>query len=98
MNQLARAVIERTEQLADRVDAIAEKHPGKNPAAVALGRRGGLKGGRARMDSLMAEQRNGLAIKAAIVGLTSERELEIEKVTQAKAAANIKAKQMLLSQ
>jgi hypothetical protein len=38
---------------------------GKNPAAVALGRLGGLKGGRARADKLTAEQRSEIARKAA---------------------------------
>lgn len=37
----------------------------KNPAAVALGRRGGLKGGKARAASLTAEQRSEIARKAA---------------------------------
>lgn len=37
----------------------------KNPAAVALGRRGGLKGGKARADSLSAERRSEIAKKAA---------------------------------
>ena len=38
----------------------------KNPAAVALGRLGGLKGGRARMGKLTPEQRKEMARKAAI--------------------------------
>jgi len=38
---------------------------GKNPAAVALGRQGGLKGGKARADSLSAKQRKQIAKKAA---------------------------------
>jgi hypothetical protein len=38
---------------------------GKNPAAVALGRRGGLKGGRARAETLSAEERHSIAVKAA---------------------------------
>ncbi len=38
---------------------------GKDPAAVALGRRGGLKGGRARADKLTADQRSEMARKAA---------------------------------
>lgn len=38
---------------------------GKDPAAVALGRRGGLKGGRARAAKLTAEQRSSIARKAA---------------------------------
>jgi hypothetical protein len=58
VNQLARSVI-------DRIEEIAEEHPGKNPAAVALGRKGGLKGGRARMESLTADERRKLARKAA---------------------------------
>jgi hypothetical protein len=37
----------------------------KDPAAVALGRRGGLKGGKARMGALTPEQRRRLAKKAA---------------------------------
>jgi hypothetical protein len=37
----------------------------KNPAAVALGRLGGLKGGRARAESLSKAQRKKIAQKAA---------------------------------
>jgi hypothetical protein len=55
---MARAVIERIERLVDEA-------PGKNPAAVALGRKGGLKGGRARMDALSPEKRRELGLKAA---------------------------------
>lgn len=43
----------------------ADDKPAKNPAAVELGRRGGLKGGRARADKLSAEQRSEIAKKAA---------------------------------
>jgi hypothetical protein len=39
--------------------------PQKNPAAVALGRLGGLKGGPARAAKLTAEQRTEIARKAA---------------------------------
>lgn len=38
---------------------------GKNPAAVALGKLGGQKGGKARAESLTAEQRKAIAKKAA---------------------------------
>jgi hypothetical protein len=38
---------------------------GKNPAAVALGRRGGLKGGPARAAELSPEDRKRIAQKAA---------------------------------
>lgn len=37
----------------------------KNPAAVALGRLGGLKGGKARAEKLSAQKRTEIARKAA---------------------------------
>jgi hypothetical protein len=45
----------------------SEKKPdtGKNPNAVALGRLGGLKGGRARLEKMTPEQRQEIARKAA---------------------------------
>ena len=39
--------------------------PAKNPAAVALGRLGGLKGGKARAEKLSARRRKDIAKKAA---------------------------------
>jgi hypothetical protein len=39
--------------------------PEKNPAAVSLGRLGGLKGGKARADKLTPEARKQIAKKAA---------------------------------
>jgi hypothetical protein len=39
--------------------------PAKNPAAVALGRLGGLKGGKARAANLSAAKRKAIAKKAA---------------------------------
>jgi len=46
-----------------------EPHPSekleKDPAAVSLGRRGGLKGGRARAEKLSADEREAIARKAA---------------------------------
>jgi hypothetical protein len=39
--------------------------PNKDPKAVTLGRMGGLKGGRARADSLTPEKRKEIAKKAA---------------------------------
>ncbi|MEI8191658.1 MAG: hypothetical protein WCI75_18245 [candidate division NC10 bacterium] len=38
----------------------------KNPAAVALGRLGGLKGGKARAEKLSARKRKAIAQKAAM--------------------------------
>lgn len=61
-----------TNQLAKLIDDIAtgeqeekDQESGKNPAAVALGRLGGLKGGKARAKSLTPEQRSEIAKKAA---------------------------------
>jgi len=47
--------------------ATASQAPstGKDPAAVALGRRGGLKGGKARAAKLTPAQRSAIARKAA---------------------------------
>jgi len=53
------------------IDAISGDLPveqpdsGKNPAAVALGRLGGLKGGKARAKKLSAKKRIQIAQKAA---------------------------------
>ncbi len=46
---------------------VEDKEPdtGKNPAAVALGRKGGLKGGKARWANLTPEQRSEAASLAA---------------------------------
>lgn len=46
-------------------DMDTADHESKNPAAVALGRLGGLKGGRARAEKLTAAQRSEIARKAA---------------------------------
>lgn len=44
----------------------AKPEPEKNPAAVALGRLGGLKGGKARAAKLSPAKRKAIAKKAAI--------------------------------
>ncbi len=46
--------------------ATDEAHIVKNPAAVALGRLGGLKGGKARAAKLSPERRTEIAKKAAL--------------------------------
>lgn len=64
LNQLAEAIV----QEATGDAAAAQPEPpadGKNPAAVALGRLGGLKGGKARAASLSARKRSQIAQKAA---------------------------------
>jgi hypothetical protein len=57
-NELAKSVI-------DEIIAETEARPGKDPLAVLLGRRGGLKGGKARAEKLSDEQRSQIARKAA---------------------------------
>lgn len=49
----------------DAVIAKTEGEPVKNPAAVALGRMGGLKGGKARAEAMTPKQRTASAKKAA---------------------------------
>jgi len=46
-------------------EAIETSKSEKNPAAVALGRLGGLKGGKARAEKLSSEQRREIAKRAA---------------------------------
>lgn len=60
MNQLASLVV----GLATG-EAPAEPDTGKNPAAVALGRLGGLKGGKARAKALTKKERSQAARRAA---------------------------------
>jgi hypothetical protein len=52
---------------------------GKNPAAVALGRLGGAKGGKARAAKLSKQQRSALAKKAAKVRWKQREEAESVK-------------------
>lgn len=62
LNALAASIV------GDATDETPAPEPtvnGKDPAAVALGRKGGLKGGKARAEKLTAEQRSAAAKKAA---------------------------------
>ncbi len=62
-NQLARLMVDiATGEVNDSEDEPALV---KNPAAVALGRLGGQRGGKARANKLTPEQRKEIAIKAA---------------------------------
>jgi hypothetical protein len=45
---------------------VEQPDSGKNPAAVALGRLDGLKGGKARAERLSAKRRQAIARKAAL--------------------------------
>ena len=63
-NVAAHSVMERIITKSDPESAPAKPHR-KNPAAVALGRRGGLKGGKARAAALTPEERSQIARRAA---------------------------------
>ena len=52
---------------------------GKDPAAVALGRKGGLKGGKARAASMTPKQRTAAAKKAAAARWGKKPEKKSEK-------------------
>jgi hypothetical protein len=62
-NQLAACIVAISTQEQDEPQTDVSE--GKNPAAVSLGRLGGLKGGRARAASLSPEKRAEIAQKAA---------------------------------
>ncbi len=59
LNRLAASIVQAATEGEPEPDA------GKDPAAVSLGRRGGLKGGKARAAKLTPEQRSEIAKKAA---------------------------------
>ena len=63
--ELARHVLDTVVPDAESAIPPEEAKPEKNPAAVALGRLGGRKGGKARAAKLTAEQRKEIAKKAA---------------------------------
>jgi len=61
-----RVVQEATKQTESGSDETAQQSTeGKNPHAVALGRLGGLKGGKARASKLTSEQRRDISKRAA---------------------------------
>lgn len=60
-NQLAKFITD----IATGALEMPKTDEGKNPAAVALGRKGGLKGGKARARKLSADDRAKIAKRAA---------------------------------
>jgi hypothetical protein len=62
---VARNVMEQA--IGERLDGspLPDPHQGKNPAAVALGKLGGAKGGAARAAALSPRKRSAIAKKAA---------------------------------
>lgn len=61
LNKLAAFIADQ----ATNEEPAQEEQPQKNPAAVELGRLGGLKGGKARAESLTAKRRKEIAKAAA---------------------------------
>ena len=62
INELAKSIVDIA---TGEAPATTPEDSGKNPAAVALGRLGGLKGGKARAASLTKKERSEIAKKAA---------------------------------
>src|ERR1700734_2755488 len=62
-NQIAFSVVAKA---TGQVPKVLPEEPKKNPAAVTLGRLGGLKGGKARAKSLTPAKRKAIAKKAAL--------------------------------
>jgi len=71
VNALAAAIVS---EATDEDREPEDPYGGKNPAAVELGRQGGLKGGRARAERLTPEQRSEIARKAAAARWAKVRE------------------------
>jgi hypothetical protein len=71
LNKLAASIV------GDAVGEPTMSNPdeGKDPAAVSLGRRGGLKGGRARAAKLSPEEKVAIARRAAAARWQKERPL-----------------------
>jgi hypothetical protein len=61
VNSRARAIVD----FATSDEETPDPDEGKDPAAVELGRRGGLKGGKARAEKLSSEERSAAARHAA---------------------------------
>lgn len=62
MNELAKFIVN---EATDKEVVEKAIDDGKNPYAVLLGRKGGLKGGKARAEKLSPEKRREIAQKAA---------------------------------
>jgi hypothetical protein len=54
----------------------AKPDDGKDPAAVALGRKGGLKGGKARAEKLSPQERREIASKGAAARWAKQKETQ----------------------
>ena len=63
-NKLAKSIVDIANGEAEDREPTPEEQ-GKDPAAVSLGRRGGMKGGKARAKTLTAQRRSEIAKDAA---------------------------------
>lgn len=64
-SQLGKLIVDLSVGEVEEKETPQPKDEGKDPAAVSLGRRGGLKGGKARAKALSAKRRKAIAQKAA---------------------------------
>jgi hypothetical protein len=65
LNQWAKRMVDIATGEVDDREPVPQTDPNKDPSAVALGRKGGLKGGRARAESLTTAERKKIAQDAA---------------------------------
>lgn len=75
VNSLARRIVDEAtgEKAPPKTGREPKPDPDKDPAAVALGRRGGRKGGKARAERMTAEQRSEAARRAATMRWQAEK-------------------------
>jgi len=71
LNQLAKRLVD---EATGQTPPEPKPEREKNPAAVALGRLGGLKGGKARAEKLSPDRRREIARKAAVQRWGKERQ------------------------
>ena len=65
LNQWAKHMVDIATGEVEDIEPVPQPDPDKDPAAVALGRKGGLRGGNARADSLTPDERTKIAREAA---------------------------------
>lgn len=74
LNRLAASIVEDATTDTPKESDPSEADDGKDPAAVALGRKGGLKGGPARAKKLSKDERLQIAKKAAAARWSKQKE------------------------
>jgi len=72
LNTLAHRIVGEATREAPQTETL----PAKDPAAVALGRKGGLVGGKARAAKLTPKQRSDIARKAAAARWGNEKRVD----------------------